>query len=216
MAALKRGQALWLHASFEREDYAFLITSDGFSVQHTISGEPSLAELVDRVKSTLDQRGNSDIIPFGYGFLTKIFKILFSSFEEEIQSVTRVILVPDGLAQQISFAALTRSSGRVRLTIEGADARFLGFTHALEITPSVAGLIAGRSPEQTTGHGGDFVGFGDLVLSGPSASGCDRGDPFDRLAGIARDGVIATMFVALPETALELQAIAKSNDRGLN
>lgn len=201
--------AVWLHAVTDDHSYLFLVTATGLEVRRSDLGAEALALHVRQLRETLDQGRPEGLRPFDFATANQLYQALFGPFEEQLDRLHRLILLPDGAAQQVSLAVLTRGVQPMGVTDEGADARFLGMTHALTVAPSMSGFAGLRSLGPPMPGSGSFTGFGDPILEHPPGEGF-RGSPIDRLTGLARAGAIGALFEPLPETAAELQAMARN------
>ena len=205
---LDKDEALWLHAVPGERAFLFLVTAEAVFFAETDLGDERLDKLVRRIRLTLDQKTGAGLIPFDFAAAAEVYQGLFAPFEEQLAHIKRLVLIPDAAAQQLALGTLVRSVAPSRITTDGADARFLGLTHALSVLPSVSSFVALDRVGRPASEQRDFFGFGDPVLGGDGTG--FRGSPIDHVTGFAKVGAVSSLFEPLPETVYELTQMAQA------
>ncbi|MWD26054.1 CHAT domain-containing protein [Aquicoccus sp. SCR17] len=205
---LRPEEGLWLHAATDDYSYTMLLTADRLEVARREVGAAELDALVRRLRATLDIREREAFPPFDHAASATIFDALLGPYRAGLDKLKTLVMVPDAAAQQIAPGVLVRGEAQVGRTPAGADARFLGLTHALAVVPSVSSFVVLRATApQRSGAG--FSGFGDPILRGPAGGVPSlRGGIFDPFTGVARAGTVSRLFEPLPETADELRSMS--------
>jgi len=211
-AALRPGEALWLQLTTEDVSYGFWLTQDSATMRRTPLGAERLSTLVRQIRDTVDVQSLDQIQPFAFEAAERLFDLSVGAFREELEATSKIVLVPDLAAQQISFATLVRSAPDLPSELGAGDPvyRFLGLSHALTNIPSPQSLVQLRQLSSATDDTGRFIGFGDPVLNGDGTPGT-RGitDVIDRITGLAIPEAISRLYAPLPDSALELRSMAE-------
>ncbi|MCB1357604.1 MAG: CHAT domain-containing protein [Maritimibacter sp.] len=199
-AALAPGEAMWLHTAFAERSVIAWVTRDTLQLSALPVGIAALKEKVDRLRYALDaDRGGGRTYPVDLA--AELFRDLFGPVSARISQVRRIVVIPDGPAQELPLAPLVMAS-------DGAGTRYLGLEKAILRTPSVhTWRLLGQTP--TAGRGRGFVGFADPDLgAGPTDETTRSVSLIDRLSGLARPDAVRRLFGPLHETRGELETLS--------
>lgn len=188
-----------------------------------------LAQLVDRVRTSLDQSDNDGwsgrLLPFDIAGAHELYRLLFAPLGAQLVGVDHLIVVPGEVLLPLPFSALvTTMNGEPhamladlharRAPLDAAELReygrvaWLARAHAVTVLPSATSLRALRGASSSWQTGREpLIAFGDPVFDG---TGRDRGGSMPD----ARDINVALATIRalnrLPGTRAELQAIAQA------
>ncbi len=207
---LDQDEALWTNFSFEGGTFIFLITRDELLVESTNTSIEKVDQLVRKLRENMDLEGRSTPPPFDFNSSTRLYNILFGPFDRILKKKKKLLVVPQGPAQQISLAVATRSSAPIGKTPEKADARFLGLTHSITVYTSVANLLFSKLNPSKDVELKSITGFANPSFSNRSSdTGVLSRDPEINPKALRFGGTV-NYFEPLPETERELDLISRS------
>jgi len=236
------------------ETFIWVVTKSGARWVKSTLGTKSLADHVAALRCGLDamaweqaESRCADLLgatassgtveglpPLDLGRAHALYQALFGQVEDLIKD-KHLLLVASGPLTALPFHVLVTEPPATPLPAEAggyADEAWLAKRHAVTVLPSVGSLLALRKLAKASKATQPFIGFGNPLLSGPSASdrsawarqGCPQG-PLEPLRVAARKPLAPTSRFALtgladvdlirrqaplPETADELCAVARS------
>ena len=183
--------------------YAWVVRRDGLVMTKLDIELAALEAGVSQLRASFaPEDGKLPAFPYdvSHDLYTKIFKPL----EEHLAGARHVMVVPDGALTSLPLSVLSRTGDEDKPA-------WLAESYALTTLPAVSSLRALRVlARKAGGEVSPFTGFGDPSLDG---------DPSDRRGisivplfsgGQEADGEALRKLAALPDTADELRAIARS------
>jgi CHAT domain-containing protein/Tfp pilus assembly protein PilF len=226
-------EALVFCLAGETESYVFAVTRDAFDWRVIPLGGNELAEKVAAFRDGLSveeinkaiEKGKGPTI-FDLGLANALYATLLGPVEELIKDKKQLLIVPSGALTALPFNLLvTEKPAAVKPDKMSGyrDAAWLIKRQAVTVLPSIASLKALRAFAPKEDGGKPLIGFGDPVFNpnvrraggqriASSARARDltmrsytdfwRGAELDRTK-LAQD------LKPLPDTAIELQAVAK-------
>ncbi len=196
------------------------------------AGEEMLASHVKALRRGLDPASLNEDAPtastggvaaavtrgFDIGRAHALYQLLLARFEPMLAGKRHLLLVPTGPLTSLPFQVLVTDMPRAGLSDRDTlrTAPWLIRRHALSVLPSVPSLSALRKFAVNGTAVKPFFGIGDPVLVGPNIRSQKRGASSvpPQPAALYRDGLADVRalreLVPLPETATELQAVART------
>jgi CHAT domain-containing protein len=213
--------------SFLRADEALLayqITKDGAAVWvlrqdradivDLAAKSQSVAELVMRLRASVDWLGEEKHVPFDLDASYALYKDVFEPIEKDLDGVKRLLVVPDGPLGTIPFHLLLSEPPPQGDEFERyRSAAWLLRKYDFATLPGVSTIRVLRGPHTAASDREPFLGFGDPVLAPREAKPSTR--TLEIQGGTMYSNDVRTL-PSLPETGDELRAIAKalSSDPG--
>ncbi|UWR03636.1 CHAT domain-containing protein [Ruegeria conchae] len=207
---LDQDEALWTNFSFEGGTFIFLVTKDEVFVESTNANIEQVDQLVRKLRENMDLEGRSTPPPFDFESSTRLYNILFEPFDRVLQKKKKLLVVPQGPAQQISLAVATRSVAPIGKTPKNADARFLGLTHSITVYTSAANLLFSKLNPSNDVELKSITGFANPSFSNRSLDTGDLSRDIEINPKALRLGSTVNYFEPLPETERELDLISRS------
>ena len=217
-------EALVFLQTGDNESYVFALTRDGFEWHTIASGRNALSSAVAALRRGLDVAKMEE---FDLELAHQMYGLLLGPVENLVKGKGHLLVVPSGALTALPFHLLVTDKPRqvsARITEENAtafrDAAWLIRRHAVSVLPSVASLKVLRSVAQRSEGAKPMIGFGDPVFNPRRAQDGDRPPArsrgsaarsytdYWRGAGLDRSA-LAQALAPLPDTADELQAVAK-------
>ncbi len=197
-----------------RKVYAWVLRKDSVRLIRVAITSEELDKQVGTLRSRLDIEQNIELKPFDVAASHELYKRIFAPLESSLVGVKHVIVVPDGSLQSLPLSILVDRKPKKK-----GKPSWLIDHYALSTVPSVAALRALRAVDRkTVTDTTRFIGFGDPVLNGTPANhrslavrglyGAGAESKSEQLS-VADVGAIRQI-VALPDTADELRALAKT------
>jgi CHAT domain-containing protein/tetratricopeptide (TPR) repeat protein len=195
-ALLTGDEALLVYLTTDQDTWLWLLRRDGIDFYHLPITAPALAHAVSVLRRALDPQLNRDLGPFPTTDAYELFQDLLAPAVPRLAGIDHLLIVPDGALESLPVSVLlTRKPDRAPETPEDHRAlAWLARDYAITVLPSVTSLRALRQSPKPTSGSAPFLGIGDPVLGASRVAAAGRG-------GIAK-------LPALPETAVELRAIA--------
>lgn len=205
--------------------FAWVVTREAADWAEIPAGEAELAADVAALRQGLDPLakdgtpvGPATTIVGGFDLARAhgLYRKLFAAIAPRLVGKRHLMLVPTGPLTSLPFQVLLTEPPRAGLTgVEALRAaQWLIRRHALSVLPTVQSLASLRRLA-AAGHAVQpFLGIGDPILLGPSATDRGTGGRPRRPVGYYRSGGLADLRAVrqlqpLPETAEELGAIGK-------
>jgi CHAT domain-containing protein len=143
-----------------------------------------------------------------------LFETLLGPIKSELEDVDQIVSITDGPLQSLPLGILP--TARLAQDPIGSEAlrnagvKWLVLSHAVSASPSVRTFLDQRGSIKASGSSRPFLGIGDPLLSGAN----DRGRAVD-FKQVYSQGNLANVEAlrrmgSLPETAIELKALAKA------
>jgi CHAT domain-containing protein len=192
--------------------FLWVLRRDRAEMHRLDIGGEALTEAVADQRLLLDPTGMRSIPEFDTTEAFELYEKLFAPAEPLLDGVRHVFVVPDGALQSLPLGVLVTKEPQGKFT-DFADYRqvsWLAKKYALTTLPSVSSLRALRRFAKAAKATKPFLGIGDPLLEGHPDEG--RGTVLASLftsRGIADVGAVR-LLPALPDTADELMALAKS------
>lgn len=213
---LAKDEALVVLLVADKASFVWAIRAEGAAFYRVALTPSDLAAEVRKLRASLDLGAGdpSEILarPFDAAAAHALYRAVFGPVEALVGTARHLIVVPDGALQSLPPAVLlTEAPARPSITSpdDYAALPWLAKRHAVTVIPAVGSL---RALRELAGHARavePFGGFGDPLFEG---RGGQRGAPlpaFHSPDGIADVRAIARL-ERLPETALELRAMARA------
>jgi len=177
-------------------------------------GRVALNAAITALRKALDPpslQSLSNVPPFDTTKAFELYQKIFQPVEPMLDGARHVFVVPDGALQSLPLGVLVTAKPQAPVTdFTGyRQTPWLAKRYAMTTLPSVSALRALRVFAKAAKASKPFVGFGDPLLEGHPQGG--RGPKLAALftpRGIADLQAVRSLS-ALPETARELQALAK-------
>lgn len=154
----------------------------------------------------------SDIPRFDTTKAHELYRSIFAPIEPALDGARNLFLVPDAGLQSLPLGVLVTVASRPPVAEIGdyRDVSWLSKRYATTVLPSVGALKSLRRFARTARASAPFIGIGDPTLDGPPGAtrGINVGKLYSR--GAVADADELRKLPPLPETADELQAIAKT------
>ncbi len=212
---LEPDEALLTYVVGQKSTFLWAVRRDQARVFKFEIGRVDLSKIIEALRGGLDPTGMrslADIPPFDTVKALALYRQIFAAAEPVLAGAQHVIVVPDGPLQSLPLGVLV-----TRKTPDNIDnfssyrtVPWLTQKYAMTTLPSVSSLRALRRFAKTTRAKKPFFGIGDPLLQGHP--GESRGVQLSNLftaRGIADVDAIRTRLAPLPETADELEAMAK-------
>jgi CHAT domain-containing protein len=221
-ALLRPDEALVSMLVGSQKTIVWAVTREGADWAEVSVGEKVLAEHVTALRLGLDPQmpGVSDTVattvPGSFDMVRAyvVYKLLLDPLKPLLAGKQHLLLVPTGPLTSLPFQVLLTESPRPNVAPADVfrNASWLIRRHALSVLPSVESLRSLRKFAVDGVAVKPFFGLGDPVLVGPAGEQRKRGAP-PPLARFYRNGTpdlrALQELVPLPETAQELESIAK-------
>jgi len=215
---LHKGEALVVYVVERYTTYAWVLNKDTGQIGYVTL--PLDREALERDIAAFRAKLTSGETGWGLQAMTPgdggpLYQALVRPLQPWLQGVDRILLVVDGPLQGLPFAALGNGDEKAP--------DWLGRRHAFSTLPSVASLRALRGIAAQRSTELSFAGFGDPVLA--DIAGTTKGVAMRSLYRSAPDAGAGSRLVdpailrevpSLPDTAVELRAIARLLDAPAN
>jgi len=214
-ALLAPGEALLIYLSADDVTWLWVLRRDRIAVRGIEIGAAALAHEVAALRGALDPDRNPDFAPFPAKDAYAIYQKLLGPALPLLDGVKNLLVVPDGALESLPLGVLVTKPPEhdPKTPADHRDIAWLARDYAITVLPAVASLRALRQPVKAPAAPAPFLGVGNPVLDGKPGS--ERGV---KLASLFR-GALANVddlrhLEALPETADELRAVAKTLGAG--
>lgn len=210
---LRPNEALLFYLIDEQGSFAWVVRPHRIDFQRLKLTRKDLEGRVRQLRARLDPEQNSELAPFDAAAAHALYLKIFAQLEPSLKGVQHVILIADGALQSLPFSVLVDQAPRL-----GKSPAWLTERYAFSVVPSASALRALRTFTRARPGEQPFIGFGNPMLQG--FHGVQR-----RLASRAlftlgpmsagsATGIADVSEVrrasALPDTAIELQALANT------
>ncbi len=212
---LGAGEALVATLSGRRETHVWVLTPKASHSHRAALGASELADIVERLRASLDPRRRSDeddIESYPLELAARLYRQLFAPAHALLDGVSHVFYVPDGVLRNLPLSVLVVDLAQARPGAQGGPitmdepaaepkSRFARYRevvwfidkYSYSQIPSLNTLRALRFNPAASRATEGFVGIGDPALADPS-----------KLSGLRR----------IPETGAGLRAMARSLGAG--
>ena len=208
-------EALMTYLVGERFSYLWVMRGDRVAFHRIDVARQEIEDAVTVLRSGLDQSGIrtvGDIRPFDVEEAFLLYAQIFAPAEAALDGASHVFVVPDSALRALPLGVLVTAEPKRRIRKLSAyrDVPWLAKSFAFTTLPSVSSLRALRLFAKATRATRPFAGFGDPLLDGDPGGGrgVDVAILFQR--GAVADVESVRQLPRLPETADELNAIARS------
>ncbi|MFT4118855.1 tetratricopeptide repeat protein [Bradyrhizobium sp.] len=210
---LKPDEALVSFVVLADRTYAFAVTREAGVVRQIALGSRDLNERVAHLRQGLtDPEGAQSSFDLDASFA--LYSALFDPIAADVAGKPKLLIVPAGALTSLPFQVLVTKKPDMTSADRERQAAWLLNDRAITVLPSVPSLRALRSLAKASRAQKPFIGFGDPVLqrsSGERRAGRNVQPYQSYYDGAAVDlDRLRTGLPALPETAGELQAVARA------
>ena len=207
-ALLGQREALVTYLVRGQKSYLWVLRRDRAQFLRLDIGRAELDKSVQLLRRQLDPSAGF-LRPFSLTQAHELYRRIFQPAEALLKGATHVMVIADGALQSLPFGVLVSELPKAAQSADYRNASWLAKRYAFSSLPSESSLRALRKLAKSAAGNQPFSGFGDPVLDGGSQS---RGI---KIATLFARGPIADVRAVkqlqrLPETADELNAIAKS------
>jgi CHAT domain-containing protein len=229
---LKPGEALLAYA-IDTDSFAWVVKTDGASFIKLPVQAKEVASQVATVRSQMELGGNGKLQKVSVDVLHDLYKGLIAPVQAQLNGVSHIMVVPAGPLQSLPFGMLVASAPPAIVNdSDYASVDWLVKHHAMSVLPSVSSIQAFRLFAKGGTANEPFAGFGDPSIgnqggsvrgNGTGLAKIDIATAYRSLLALVTDkaGLIGSAAeiadvetirnaVSLPETATELQAMAKT------
>ena len=210
-ALLAADEALIVYVATTRQTWLWVLRNDRAAMHRVEIGAKALAAEVTALRQRLDPDFNPNLEPFDAQRAYALHQKILAPATPLLDGARVVFVVPDGALEGLPIGVLVTEPPKSDPVTPG-DHRSISWLvrkYAVTVLPSVGSLRALRQFTANTRASSPFVGIGNPVLEGKP--GDARGV---KLASLFRGGVAdvdaVRKLMALPETADELRAVAKT------
>lgn len=210
---LKPDEALVVFILLGDKSYAFTVTREASSLRQIGLGRGEISDRVSRLRQGLaDPQATQSSFDLDASF--DLYNALFGPVAADIAGKPKWLIVPAGALTSLPFHVLVTKKPDAASGDRYRQAAWLLNERAVTVLPSVPSLRALRSFAKESRAKKPFIGFGDPVLqrsSGDKRAGRNLQPYQNYYDGSAVDlDRLRTGLPALPETAGELQAVARA------
>ncbi|WP_050031990.1 CHAT domain-containing tetratricopeptide repeat protein [Bradyrhizobium sp. LTSP857] len=210
---LKSDEALLAFIVLGDKTYAFAITREASALRQIALGSRELNDRVAHLRQGLtDPEAAKSSFDLDASF--ELYTTLFGPILGDIGGKPKLLVVPAGALTSLPFQVLVTKKSDMASADRYRQAAWLLNERAITVLPSVPSLRALRSFARDSRAQRPFIGFGDPVLqrsSGDKRPGRSVQPYQNYYDGSAVDlERLRTGLPALPETAGELQAVARA------
>jgi CHAT domain-containing protein len=210
---LKPDEALVALIVLGDKTYAFAVTHDASVLRRIALGSRELNDRVAHLRQGLtDPEAAQSLFDLDASF--ELYNALFGPISADIAGKPKLLIVPAGALTSLPFQVLVTKKPDTASADRYRQAAWLLNERAITVLPSVPSLRALRSFAKDSRAQNPFIGFGDPVLQrspGDKRAGRNVQPYQSYYDGSAVDiERLRTGLPALPETAGELQAVAKA------
>jgi len=203
-ALLAPDEALLVYFTTGKETWLWAVRHDGIGLYRVDLGAHGLANEVRVLRSAL----TPDLDPYPATQAHSLYEKIVAPALPQLASVRHLIIVPDGALQSLPFSMLVtmRPAQDPKRLEDHRDLAWLARDYAISVLPAISSLQALRRAGRPHIASEPFLGVGNPVLAGDP--GAERG----AATRLFRSGGGANVrdLPALPETAEELRAIART------
>jgi CHAT domain-containing protein/Tfp pilus assembly protein PilF len=199
----------------ENQSFLWVVRRDRARMFKLDIGQDELDKTVQALLSGLDPTGVTSLasVPqYDTAQAHRLYKTILGPAKAMLGGINHFFIVPDGALQSLPFGVLVTGNTQGDLKEMGNYRRvpWLAKDYAMTTLPSVSSLRALRRFANNTRAPKPFGGIGDPLLKGHP--GANRGLQLASLfssRGIADVDAVRSRLAPLPETADELQAMAR-------
>lgn len=209
---------LWLVGG--RRSLVMAVRRDRTHFARVDIGQEELNRAVRELREGLDPSNVTslqDIPPFDMTKAHRLYQSIFAPIEPALEGARHVFLVPDAGLQSLPLGVLVTAPPTMPVAgiADYRSVNWLARRYATKVLPSVGSLKSLRQFARTARASAPFIGIGAPALEGePGATrGVDMGRLYSRGAVANADEL--RKLPPLPETADELQAIARTLGAGV-
>jgi CHAT domain-containing protein/Tfp pilus assembly protein PilF len=183
-------EALLVYLATAKETWFWAVRRDSATLYRADLGASALAADVKALRVTL----TPDLAPYPASKAFELYRQIIAPAQSQLAGVHCLIVVPDGALQSLPFAILVtqRPESDPKTLADNRAIAWLARDDAISVLPAVSSLRALRQGGASQIADAPFLGVGDPVLTDTPAAADLRELP------------------ALPETAEELRAVAKT------
>jgi CHAT domain-containing protein/tetratricopeptide (TPR) repeat protein len=210
---LKPDEALVALIVLGDKTYAFAVTHDASVLRRIALGSRELNDRVAHLRQGLtDPEAAQSLFDLDASF--ELYNALFGPISADIAGKPKLLIVPAGALTSLPFQVLVTKKPDTASADRYRQAAWLLNERAITVLPSVPSLRALRSFAKDSRAQNPFIGFGDPVLQrSPGDKRAGRNvQPYQSYYDGSTVDIerLRTGLPALPETAGELQAVAKA------
>ncbi|MBC9882721.1 CHAT domain-containing protein [Bradyrhizobium sp. INPA01-394B] len=212
-ALLRPDEALVTFIALSDKTYAFAVTREASALRQIALGNRELSDRVAHLRQGLSDPENAQS-SFDLDASFELYSALFAPIAADIAGKPKLLIVPAGALTSLPFQVLVTRKPDAASSDRYRQAAWLLNERAITVLPSVPSLRALRSFAKDSRAQKPFIGFGDPLfqrLPGDKRQGRNVQPYQNYYDGSAVDlDRLRTGLPALPETAGELQAVARA------
>lgn len=190
--------------------FAQLVTRDGVMIAPVPEGAQALRETVKSLRLALEVQGGA-IAEFDLHEANQLHDDLLGALQPALAEVDHLVIIPQGPLANLPFALLVTAPPEGK-NYEKVD--WLLRKASLSYTPSLQAFGQLRSAKRASLPSRPLLGFGDPVLLGHGGGQGEAAAMSQLLGNCSQGGPIPAQLLRslepLPDTALELNAVAKA------
>ncbi|MGQ0674526.1 MAG: CHAT domain-containing protein [Rhodospirillales bacterium] len=213
-ALLRPGEVILQYAIGDEKAFLWVVRANSATFVPLGASATEITKLVTSLRTAVDPNTIPDLgnpPPFPTAEALKLYRILIGPAELQLDGAKHVMIVLDGPLQSLPFALLVDGAASTERT------EWLIRKYAFTTLPAISSLRALRRTASDSRAAQGFVGFGDPVLAPVGNAAVSRGAATLRTTptSVFSQGVVADVntlrkIPSLPETTLELRAMAKA------
>ena len=204
-ARLAPDEALLVYLVTNKEVWSWVVRRESAVLHRADLGASALTAAVEALRSAL----TPELPPYPAAQAFELYQKIVGPVVPQLAGARRLIVIPDGALQSLPFSILVTvpPPSDPKTPADHRTIAWLARQYAVSVLPSVSSLAALRQPGVIGTASAAFLGIGDPVLKGDPGA-----QPSPQLASLFRGANAAEIreLPALPETADELRAIAKT------
>lgn len=204
-ARLGPDEAVLVYLVANKEVWFWVVRRESAALYRADLGDSAVTATVEALRSAL----TPELPPYPATQAFELYQKILGPAMPQLAGARRLIVIPDGALRSLPFSILVTARPRSdpKTPADHRSIAWLARQYAVSVLPSVSSLAALRQPGTTRSASAAFLGIGDPVLKGDPGA-----QPSPQLASPFRGAGAAEIreLPALPETAGELRAIAKT------
>lgn len=192
--------------------YVWAMSPDAEAAHRVQASADEIAELVRRLRASLDVIGRADAPPFNHVAAHTLYREIFAPIASIFEGRARLMVSVNGAMASVPLGVLLRApTGALTEARQFRAAPWLMKTHAVSILPAPAALRVIRSPAwRASAARRPFFGVGDPTLTGPPGTARPAAIGGARIFDVAGDVDVDALrrLSPLPDTREELAVLA--------
>ena len=227
-ALLKPGEAMLVYGLSDARSFVWVVTSASADFLPLDVNLKLMARQVASVRTEMDSDVDGRHQRVSVDVLHELYRRLFAPAETRLTGIEHVMVVPSGPLQSLPLGMLVAAPpAGIRVAADYAKVDWLAKRYAFSVLPAVSSLQSLRQFAREQSAKEPFAGFGDPSIGQEPGSGRGKrkginvrgifrnaastsGPPSNQALAEVADVEFIRAQEALPETASELRAMARS------